>query len=56
MTEFVTLVALGVLFVGLGVLCAAALLTTVGWLLLQWVRHGSPPSPDRRSASVPHRT
>jgi hypothetical protein len=40
MTEFVTLVALGVLVVGLGVLAAAYLLTTVGWLVFREVRRG----------------
>ena len=38
MTEFVALVALGVLVVGLGVLAAASLLTTVGWLVVRGVR------------------
>jgi hypothetical protein len=38
MTEFVTLVALGVLVVGLGVLAAAYLLTGVGWLVVRGVR------------------
>ena len=38
MTEFVALVALGVLVVGLGVLAAAYLLTVAGWLVLRGVR------------------
>ena len=38
MTEFVTLVALGVLVVGLGVLAAAYLLTAVGWLVVHGFR------------------
>ena len=38
MTEFVALVALGVLVVGLGVLTAAYLLTAVGWLVVREVR------------------
>jgi len=37
MTEFVALVALGVLLVGLGVLAAAYLLMVVGWLVLRGV-------------------
>ena len=37
MAEFVTLVALGVLVVGLGVLAAACLVTAVGWLVLRGV-------------------
>ena len=40
MTEFVALVALGVLIVGLGVLAAAYLLTVVGWLVVRGVRRG----------------
>jgi hypothetical protein len=53
MTEFVTLVALGVLVVGLGVLLAAYLLTTVGWLVVRRVRrsgrssHGTRGGEDR---------
>lgn len=39
MTDFVTLVALGVLVVGLGVLAAAYLLTAMGWLVVRGVRH-----------------
>jgi len=42
MTEFVTLVALGVLVVGLGVLAAAYLLTGVGWLVVRGVRRSWP--------------
>lgn len=38
MTEFVALVALGVLVVGLGVLAAAYLVTAVGWLVVRGVR------------------
>ena len=38
MTEFVTLVALGVLVVGLCVLAVACLVTAVGWLVLRGVR------------------
>jgi len=38
MTEFVALVALGVILVGLGVLAAAYLLMVVGWLVLRGVR------------------
>jgi hypothetical protein len=38
MTEFVILVALGVLVVGLGVLVAAYLLTAVGWLVVRRIR------------------
>ncbi|MCF6737008.1 hypothetical protein [Blastococcus sp. KM273129] len=40
MMEFVTLVALGVLVVGLGVWVAAWLLTAVGWLVFRGVRRG----------------
>jgi hypothetical protein len=40
MNEFVALVALGVLLVGLGVLAAAYLLTAVGWLVIRGVRRG----------------
>jgi hypothetical protein len=40
MTEFVTLVALGVLVVGFGVLAAAYLLTALGWLVVRVVRRG----------------
>jgi hypothetical protein len=53
MTEFVTLVALGVLVVGLGVLVTAYLLTTVGWLVVRRVRrsgrssHGTRGGEDR---------
>jgi hypothetical protein len=42
MIEFITLVALGVLVVGLGVLAAAYLLTAVGWLVVRGVLHGRP--------------
>jgi len=38
MTEFVTLVALGVLVVGLGALGAAYLLTLVTWLVVRGLR------------------
>jgi hypothetical protein len=38
MTEFVALVALGVLVVGLGVLAAAYVLAAVGWLVARGVR------------------
>jgi hypothetical protein len=38
MSEFVTLVALGVLVVGLGALATAYLLTAVGWLVVHGVR------------------
>jgi hypothetical protein len=38
MTEFVTLVALGVLVVGLGVLATAYLVTALGWLVVRVVR------------------
>jgi hypothetical protein len=38
MTEFVALVAVGVLVVGLGVLVAAYVLTLVGWLVLRGIR------------------
>jgi hypothetical protein len=38
MIEFVALVALGFLVVGLGVLAAAYLLTAVGWLVVRGVR------------------
>jgi hypothetical protein len=40
MAEFVSLVALGVLVVGLGVLAAAYLLTAAGWLVVRGIRHG----------------
>jgi hypothetical protein len=42
MTEFVTLVALGVLVVGLGVLAVACLLTAAGWLVVREVRRSGP--------------
>lgn len=48
MTEFVTLVVLGVLVVGLGVLVAACLLTAVGWLMARAVRHNGPTGPGTR--------
>jgi hypothetical protein len=43
MTEFVTLVAIGVVVVGLGVVTAAYLLTAVGWLVVRTVRRRRPP-------------
>ena len=42
MTEFVAMVALGVLVVGLGVLATAYLLTAVGWLVVRGVRRSGP--------------
>jgi hypothetical protein len=48
MTEFVTLVALGVLVVGLGVLAVAYLLTAVGWLVVRGVRRSAPARPRMR--------
>jgi len=48
MTEFVTLVALGVLVVGLGVLAAAYLLTAVGWLVVRGVRRAGLARPGTR--------
>jgi hypothetical protein len=42
MTEFVSLVALGVLVVGLGVLAVACLLTALGWLVVHGVRRSGP--------------
>jgi hypothetical protein len=38
MTEFVALVAVGALVVGLGVLAVAYLLTAVGWLVVRGAR------------------
>jgi hypothetical protein len=49
MTEFVALVAVGVIVVGLGVLVAACLLTGVGWLVLRRVRRGRPTTPRTNS-------
>jgi hypothetical protein len=48
MTEFVTLVALGVLVVGLGVLAAACLLTAAGWLVGRGIRRSGPVRPGTR--------
>jgi hypothetical protein len=48
MTEFVTLVALGALVVGLGVLVAAYLLAAVGWLVVRGVRRGGRTGPGTR--------
>ena len=48
MMEFVSLVALGALVVGVGVLAAAYLLTAVGWLVLRGVRHGLLTRPGTR--------
>jgi uncharacterized membrane protein YjgN (DUF898 family) len=48
MAEFVTLVALGVLVVGLGVLAAAYLLTAVGWLVVRGIRHSRLARPQAR--------
>jgi hypothetical protein len=48
MAEFVTLVAIGVLVVGLGVLAGAYVLTAVGWLVVRGVRHGRLASPGTR--------
>jgi hypothetical protein len=42
MTEFVTLVALGVLVSGLAVLAAGFLLAAIGWLVVRSVRPGWP--------------
>jgi len=48
MSEFVTLVALGVLVVGLGTLAAAYLLTAVGWLVVRGVRRSGLVRPGTR--------
>ena len=48
MTEFVTLVVLGVLVVGLGVLAAAYLLTAVGWFVVRRVRRSGQTGPGTR--------
>ncbi len=53
MTDFGTLVALGVLVVGLGVLVAASLVTAVGWLVLLGVRHARPAGPATRDEHPP---
>jgi len=45
MTEFVALVALGVLVLGLGVLVASCVMMAVGWLVLRGVRRSGPPGP-----------
>jgi hypothetical protein len=55
MTEFVTLIALGVLAVGLGALAAACLLTAVGWLVVRGVRRtGLAGSGTRDGGHRPH--
>ncbi|MBM7805820.1 ABC-type transport system involved in cytochrome bd biosynthesis fused ATPase/permease subunit [Geodermatophilus bullaregiensis] len=48
MTEFVTLVAVGVVVVGLGVLAAGFLLTAVGWLVSHLVSHSGSTGPRVR--------
>ncbi|MGY1738796.1 hypothetical protein [Geodermatophilus sp. SYSU D00684] len=45
MTEFVALVAAGVVVVGLGALAAGSVLTAVGWLAVRLVRHGGDGGP-----------
>jgi hypothetical protein len=42
MTEFVALVALGVLVLGLGALVVSCVMTAVGWLVLRGVRRSGP--------------
>lgn len=48
MTEFVALVALGVLVVGLGVLAVAYVLAAVGWLVIRGVQRSGPARPGTR--------
>lgn len=48
MTEFVALVALGVLVLGLGVLAVGCLMTAVGWLVMRGVRHSGSLTPGGR--------
>ncbi|MGY1725441.1 hypothetical protein ACI79J_00570 [Geodermatophilus sp. SYSU D01062] len=45
MTEFVALVAAGVVVVGLGVLAAGSVLTAVGWTAVRLVRNGGDGGP-----------
>jgi hypothetical protein len=45
MAEFVALVALGVLVLGLGVLVVSCVMTAVGWLVLRGVRRSGPLGP-----------
>jgi len=46
MTEFVALVAVGVLVLGLGVLAVGCLMTAVGWLVVRVVGRRGPDGPD----------
>ncbi|MBB3085476.1 hypothetical protein [Geodermatophilus sabuli] len=55
MTEFVTLVALGVVVVGVGVLVAAYLLTAVVWLVARGVRRRGQVGPSPRDHERPPR-
>ena len=51
MTEFVALVALGVLVLGLGVLVVSCVMTAVGWLVLRGVRRSGPLGPGMRDGA-----
>jgi hypothetical protein len=46
MTEFVALVAVGVLVLGLGVLAAGCLVTAVGWLVMRVVGRRGADGPE----------
>ena len=48
MNEFVALVALGVLVLGLGVLAVSCLMAAVAWLVVLGVRHSGSAGPGMR--------
>jgi hypothetical protein len=50
MTEFVALVASGVLVLGLGVLVVSCVMTAVGWMVLRGVRRSGPVRAGMRDA------